>query len=85
MIWTAIYFLYFEDISNENAGAGYAALISSPFVWLLGKYWNRIRIEIDPNTQQEVAYKHNHSLFWILIQYWGGIMLVGGIILLIVD
>lgn len=68
--------------SNEDLEIAYSMLIASPLTFFVGRYWNRPRVILDPQTQQEVLFKPKHSVFWIPMQYWGIIFLIIGIIFL---
>ena len=64
--------------------------VSSYLLWIIGKRLNRnnLRRLIDPETNEEVILKSNHSLFFIKIRYWGlllGIFTVFGSILWVFD
>ena len=64
-----------------------AFLVAGAIVWFLGRYLNDkgTRRLIDPETNQEVTLKSNHSFFFIPMQYWGAIFVVLGIVLQFVE
>ena len=77
-----------EDLSS--LGVIFCLALSSYLLWIIGKRLNRNnrRRLIDPETNEEVILKINHSLFFIKIQYWGlmlGIFTVIGTIIWIFD
>ena len=77
-----------EDLSS--LGLIFCLALSSYLLWIIGKRLNRNnrRRLIDPETNEEVILKSNHSLFFIKIQYWGlflGIFTVFGSILWVFD
>ena len=77
-----------EDLSS--LGVIFCLALSSYLLWIIGKRLNRNnrRRLIDPETNEEVILKSNHSLFFIKIQYWVlmlGIFTVFGTILWIFD
>jgi len=49
-------------------------------IWFLGTYLNSRpgRVFIDKQTGQEVLYKKRHDLFFIPMQWWSIIWLIGG-------
>ena len=67
---------------KEDLEIAYSLLIASPLTFFVGQYWNKPKLMIDPQTQQEVLYKPKHSVFWIPMQYWGIIFLLLGIFFL---
>ena len=77
-----------EDLSS--LGVIFCLALSSYLIWIIGKRLNRNnrRRLFDPETNEEVILKSNHSLFFIKIQYWGlmlGIFTVIGTIIWIFD
>ena len=59
-----------------------AFLVAGVIVWFLGRYLNSkgARRLIDPETNQEVWLKRNHSFFFIRMEYWGPIFVVLGVV-----
>lgn len=57
-----------------------AILSSSPVVGLLGFLINRERIVPDPQTQQPIKVKPNHSLYFVPLQYWGLVLFIAGLV-----
>ena len=53
--------------------------------WYVGKRMNRNmdRELIDPSTGERVIVRNDHSLFFIRVEWWGPILAVGGILLVI--
>ena len=47
--------------------------VSSFLLWKIGKRLNRKqgRRLIDPETNEEIILKDNHSLFFLKLEYWG--------------
>ena len=84
-------------ISNWAVGAGYwdshkwptgvAMLIATPILWLVGKRLNGRpgRLMVDKASGQEVLLKKMHDLFWIKIEWWAIVTLIGGIALIVAD
>ena len=77
-----------EDLSS--LGVIFCLALSSFLIWIIGKRLNRNnrRRLFDPETNEEIILKSNHSLFFIKIQYWGlmlGIFTVFGTIIWIFD
>tara|TARA_A100001388_G_C28567328_1_gene402540 strand:+ start:75 stop:410 length:336 start_codon:yes stop_codon:yes gene_type:complete len=75
-----------EDLSS--LGVVFCLALSSYLLWIIGKRLNKKKRLLDPETNEEVILIHNHSLFFIKIQYWGlllGIFTVFGSILWIFD
>jgi hypothetical protein len=63
---------------------GFAFLVPAGVVtWYVGKRMNRNadRELVDPKTGQMVIVRNAHSLFFIRVEWWGPIMVVGGIVL----
>lgn len=54
------------------------------FSWYFGTKWNSgtARVLRDESTGEQVRLLKNHSLFWIPMQYWGGIFALLGIVIL---
>tara|TARA_X000000950_G_C13328900_1_gene423752 strand:+ start:114 stop:461 length:348 start_codon:yes stop_codon:yes gene_type:complete len=89
-----IFFLYLvietvftgsEDLSS--LGVIFCLALSSYLLWIIGKRLNRNnnRRLIDPETNEEVILKSNHSLFFIKIQYWGVILGIASVLLFITE
>jgi hypothetical protein len=59
--------------------------VTGAFSWFMGNRWNNKegRTMVDKNSGQEVVFKPNHGLFWIKLQYWGPILAVAGLVLLV--
>ncbi len=60
-------------------------LIAAGIVWRLGRSLNQRqgRVLIDPMTHEQFVFRSDHSLFFIKMEYWAIIMLVGAIIMLV--
>jgi hypothetical protein len=62
-------------------------LMSSAICWLLGNFFRKrsarlARVVIDKQTGKEfVISQPRHTFFWIPMQWWGAILLVGSVIL----
>ena len=89
-----IFFLYLvietvftgsEDLSS--LGVIFCLALSSYLLWIIGKRLNRNnnRRLIDPETNEEVILKSNHSLFFIKLQYWGVIFGIASVLLFITE
>lgn len=89
-----IFFLYLvietvftgsEDLSS--LGVIFCLALSSYLLWIIGKRLNRNnnRRLIDPETNEEVILKSNHSLFFIKLQYWGVILGIASVLLFITE
>ena len=74
-----------EDLSS--LGVVFCLAFSSYLLWIIGKRLNRNnrRRLIDPETNEEVILKSNHSLFFIKIQYWGLILGIASVLLFITE
>lgn len=55
--------------------------LSAILITTLGMYLRRrgARVVIDKETGQELVLRSRHSLFFIPMEYWGGLLIVGGI------
>ena len=55
--------------------------LTAILITALGMYLRRrgARVVIDKETGQELVLRSKHSLFFVPMEYWGGILLVGGI------
>jgi hypothetical protein len=64
---------------------GFFLILAGAFTWFLGKRMNRDRERrlIDPATGQDVIVRDDHSLFSVRVEWWGPIMIVVGVILLV--
>ena len=90
LLYTAIGPVFTGSEDFSSLGVIFCLAFSSYLLWIIGKRLNRNnrRRLIDPETNEEVILKSNHSLFFIKIQYWGlmlGIFTVFGTILWIFD
>ena len=74
-----------EDLSS--LGVIFCLAFSSYLLWIIGKRLNRNnrRRLIDPETNEEVILKSNHSIFFIKIEYWGVILGIASVILFITE
>ncbi|HFB66448.1 MAG TPA: hypothetical protein ENJ60_13000 [Aeromonadales bacterium] len=63
-----------------------AIAISGIIVGWLGYILNNKpgRILVDPETNESIEFKKEHSLFWIPMQFWGIILLVASVVLFFV-
>ncbi|MGE5516172.1 MAG: hypothetical protein ACM31D_10165 [Bacteroidota bacterium] len=67
---------------NANPLWGVAAMgLSALVVTALGIYLRRrgARVVVDKETGQELVLRSRHTLFFIPMEYWGAILVVGGI------
>lgn len=55
--------------------------LSAILITTLGMYLRRrgARVVIDKETGQELVLRSRHSLFFVPMEYWGGLLIVGGI------
>lgn len=55
--------------------------LTAILITALGMYLRRrgARVVIDKEAGQELVLRSKHSLFFVPMEYWGGILLVGGI------
>lgn len=62
-------------------------LCSSLACWFLGNFLRnrKAKVLIDKETGEEVVLKPSHSLFFVPMPYWGPILLVVGIAVLMID
>ena len=60
-------------------------LFSSILIYFLGKWLNtrKAKTYIDKETGEEILLKNNHGLFFIQMEYWGIIIFLIAIVLLI--
>ena len=56
-------------------------------VWFLGRYLNRRpgRVVIDKSTGEELELRTKHDLFFIPMEYWGVLFVVGSVVSAILD
>lgn len=61
---------------NSNLLATMGATVSAIEIYLLGTWLNTRKAKryIDTETGKEMIMKHSHSLFFIRMEYWGGII-----------
>jgi ABC-type amino acid transport system permease subunit len=66
---------------------GVALLVAAVLCWFVGRYLRgrKARTLIDKQTGEEVIMKPSHSLFFIPMDYWGPILAVVGLALLVKD
>jgi hypothetical protein len=78
-----------EAMNVDNAGTtallGASLIPAGILTWFVGKRMNRggDRTLLDPATGEQVVLRNRHSLFFIPVEWWGPIMIVGGAVLLI--
>lgn len=67
------------------AAAGACLIPAGVGTWFLGKRMNRnsVRELIDPKTGQPVLIRNDHSLFFLPVEWWGPIMVVVGVVVLV--
>lgn len=60
-----------------------ACFITGAFSWVFGKKWNGAqRIVIDEQTGKRIVLRHDHSIFFIKMHYWGIVFFaLGGILI----
>jgi hypothetical protein len=90
----AVIALFFEFSINSFMGVGYykahtflaflAVLISAGVVYFINKKLEAVpgRILIDPETNEKVVLRQEHSLFWIKLKYFPYILIVLGFFVL---
>ena len=66
---------------------GVALLVAAIACWFLGRYLRgrEARTLVDKQTGEEVILKPSHALFFIPMEYWGPILGVVGLFLLVRD
>jgi len=75
-----------DNYFQRHAWAQAAALWGSGVAcWFLGRYLHGKpgRVLIDKATGEEVTLKPNHSLFFIKLEYWGPILFLIGLAVLL--
>ncbi len=62
---------------------GLGLFVAGGFCLLLGSYLNNSggRVLTDPKTGETVVYRRRHSLFFIPMQWWGVLLVIGGTVL----
>ena len=61
-----------------------ALVIGGVATFFLGRWLNdpkRNRVLVDKETGQEVVDKPRNDLFWIPMEIWGGVLVVGGLVM----
>jgi len=73
---------YFKDNSMPFV---ISLFISCAIIYFLGKWLNtrKTKTYIDKGTGKEIIFKNNHGFFFIRMEYWGIIIFILTIILLI--
>ena len=73
-----------EFIPEDSAFVA-SLFISGIIVWFLGKRLNADsqKVLVDPETGQQYKIGVKHSLFFIPLQYWGPLFVLGSIYMLI--
>jgi hypothetical protein len=53
--------------------------------WFVGKRMNRdtVRNLVDPKTGEAVTVRNDHSLFFLRVEWWGPILAVAGLVVVI--
>lgn len=66
---------------------GVSLLVSAILFWHIGKQVDSLpaKILVDKETGKEVVLKDNHSFFFVKIRYWGPILAVAAIVIIITD
>jgi hypothetical protein len=70
----------YQQISSYVWPLGW--LIAAGIVWRLGRSLNQRqgRLLIDPTTHEQFVLRSDHSLFFIKMEYWAYVMLVGALL-----
>lgn len=65
--------MFILDQAYVSFGFGLAFLVAGIFSYFFGLKWNREihNVYIDEITNERVAVRKLHSLFWIKLEYWG--------------
>lgn len=71
---------------NSNLWGGLGLLIGGVLTGWLGVRWNRgeARVLVDEETGERVEVKAEHSLLWIKMEYWGGMFVAGGAVMMVI-
>lgn len=69
---------------NSNLWGGLGLLIGGVLTGLLGVRWNRGRVLVDEEPGERLEDKPEHSLFWIKMEYWGGLFVAGGAVMMMI-
>lgn len=78
LVGTTVDSVYGENFYKSSDWAMPVVLaVSGVFVYFFGSKVNNRpgRILIDPENNEQVELKQTHSMFWIPLQYWSGIIL----------
>lgn len=93
LIIAAIVFIATQYIIDATMGPGsyqsviwsipLAGIIAGAAIYAIGNMFNSKpgKVLIDPETNQPVELKRNHTLFWIPMQFWGLIVAIGSIVM----
>ncbi len=71
---------------NDDYGAGLGLIVAGIIIWFLGKKFNnpeKSKVFIDKESGREVTLGPGHSLFFIKMEYWGIILPLLGVVVLV--
>lgn len=71
---------------NDDYGAGVGLIVAGIISWVLGKKFNnpeKSQVFIEKGTGREVIHRPGHSLFFIKMEYWGIILPILGMVVLV--
>ena len=77
-----------ENYWNEHKWPfGVSLLISGVLSWVVGAWLavSRTKTLVDKETGQETVIRPNHTLFFVKMHWWGPILLVIGVAIIVVD
>ena len=74
-------------LGNSNLVFYLGFVVSAVLIWMIGRKMNNKpgREVVDKKTGEEIILKQNHSLFWIKMEYWGILIGILGIFLVLND
>ena len=73
--------------NNHNWPLGVSLLVSGLLSWAVGSWLAKAKIKtfVDKETGEEITVSPNHTLFFIKMHWWGPILLVIGVALIVLD
>ncbi|SDY20809.1 hypothetical protein SAMN05421736_101663 [Evansella caseinilytica] len=74
-----------RGLVNDKVLNAFVFIISGIIIWYAGKALNAKanRVMVDQETGEQYRMGNQHSFFFIPMQYWGPIGLIGGIFLIV--
>jgi hypothetical protein len=66
---------------------GVALIVAGALSWFVGQYLatRKARVLIDKETGEEVVIQPSHAFFFIKMHWWGPILAIGGIAVIVVE